>query len=821
MKRSEMSAFIKNIRCALNVFIDDGEITQLLLPESDDGPRSGLFDDVKKMAVAAAEVRGTVPSVFFTPNPVKESFRVWVKNRLAKTSSAVKDGDIERRKWLLLDFDPVRPKKTPSNDAEFDATMAVARECRDALRKAGWAEPVVASSGNGAHVLYRLDLPNNQKSLNLIRGCLTALSLQFSTATVTLDMGTANASHLTRMYGTVNRKGTESSDRSYEASRLFEVPDVIETVTEEQLFAIARRLPIAPTEKSGQRFDVDGWIREYGLQIAFDTTWNSGHKWILSECPWDGSHRRTSFIIRFADEGVAAGCLHESCAGKDWPQLRSMFEGKSDGTPETTSNSPEGVRAQNQPQTSQLIQLASIEVKPFRTPQGEAYATIPFNNRNEHYRVGSTAFREYLTRNYFLATKNAPQPTALSQAVSQVSADARFGDSVESVFIRVGRSGNRNYLDLADDTWAAIEFGADGWDVVRKPSIKFRRERGMLPLPKPIRGGDLNDLREFLNLRTDDDWILLVTDLVNAISPEGPYPILGISGEAGSGKTTMARVHRKLVDPNQSPARSMPRDERELMVMADNSWALCFDNLSFLPIWFSDCLCRLSTGGGMGRRSLYTDSEEFLFNGERPILLNGIEELATRTDLLSRSVLFELPVIPKYVAEKDFWFRFDAAHPQLLGALLDVAVGALQRLSEVKLPEPPRMADFARLGIAVESAMKLPVGTFIRSYSLNRRNATALALEACPFSVQIAELAKKEWKVSATKLVEQLDSMVGDETRSRRNWPKNPKVLSGMLKRLNTALRNTGVEVEIGRDNTRNRNRTISIRQSEERGAAT
>jgi putative DNA primase/helicase len=215
----------------------------------------------------------------------------------------------------------------------------------------------------------------------------------------------------------------------------------------------------------------------------------------------------------------------------------------------------------------------------------------------------------------------------------------------------------------------------------------------------------------------------------------------------------------------------------------------------------------------MSRRSLYTDADEFIFDGKRPIVLNGIDELASRADLLDRSVLLELPVIRKYVSEEEFWRKFDAAYPQILGALLDVAAGTLQRLPKVKLADQPRMADFALLGTAVESVLGLPSGTFRRAYSLNRQNAMAVALEACPYASQISELATKSWQGSATKLLKKLDGMVDEETRRRRSWPKSPKALSGMLRRLSPALRTAGVEIEFDRDNTRNRNKTILIRQ--------
>ncbi len=340
----------------------------------------------------------------------------------------------------------------------------------------------------------------------------------------------------------------------------------------------------------------------------------------------------------------------------------------------------------------------------------------------------------------------------------------------------------------------------------------------MLPLPLPEKGGNIEDLRGFLNLQTDEDWVLFLAAQVAALFSQGPFPILGLHGEAGSAKTTAARVFRKMVDPNVAPSRGQAKDPRDLMIAANNGWQLSFDNLSYLPAWFSDCLCRLSSGAGFSTRQLYTDSGEVLFEGQRPIVLNGIEELATRTDLIDRSILLELPVIRQYREEQKFWKQFEAAQPKLLGALLDVAVQAIQELPNVKLTEQPRMADFAKLGTAIEPALGLKSGTFLRAYTSNRKKASRVALDASPIANRICELAVKGWTGTATQLLSELNSTADEEVRRTKSWPKSPRVLSGMLKRLNTAFRTVGTEVESSRDDTRMRNRELSIRKLKAKG---
>jgi hypothetical protein len=194
--------------------------------------------------------------------------------------------------------------------------------------------------------------------------------------------------------------------------------------------------------------------------------------------------------------------------------------------------------------------------------------------------------------------------------------------------------------------------------------------------------------------------------------------------------------------------------------------------------------------------------------------MNGIEELATRTDLLDRCVLVELPVIRKYRAEQEFWRRFEAGQSKLLGSLLDLAVTITQRLPNVTDAEQLRMADFTRLGIAAEPALGFSSGAFIQAYKRNRETANAVALDASPVANLIGELAQKgEYQGTATDLLDKLDNMADEELRRRKSWPKMPKVLSGMLKRLSPALRTAGTEVVFSRDETRNRTRIISIRK--------
>src|SRR5215469_16231220 len=277
------------------------------------------------------------------------------------------------------------------------------------------------------------------------------------------------------------------------------------------------------------------------------------------------------------------------------------------------------------------------------------------------------------------------------------------------------------YLDLGDATWRAVEIDTTGWRVVDNPPVRFRRASGMQPLPVPIQGGSITALRSFLNVQTDSDFVLVVAWALAVLRNRGPYPVLVLSGEQGSAKSTFSAILRALLDPNTAPLRALPREDRDLFIAASNGHVLAFDNVSWLPAWISDTLCRLATGGGFAVRQLYTDQDEVLFDAARPVILNGIEDIVTRPDLADRAVFLTLEPIPeeRRRSEAELWASFETERPCILGALLDAVVEGLKRLPETNLPKLPRMADFALWATAAELAL-WKQGTFWAAYASNR-----------------------------------------------------------------------------------------------------
>ena len=471
-----------------------------------------------------------------------------------------------------------------------------------------------------------------------------------------------------------------------------------------------------------------------------------------------------------------------------------------------------------EPQAQVLIKQATAASDLFKGSDGHAYALIGFpRGHQETHRVRSSSFRQFLQYLFFRTEGKPPSSQALQNALGTLEAVALYEGHEEDVFLRLGERDGVLYLDLANSSWEAVEITADGWTVRRDHGVRFRRTKGMKSLDWPDDNGCLEDLGRFANVGDNDTFILLVSSLLGYLHPKGPYPCLNLVGEQGSAKTTTARVIKAIVDPSISPVRTTPRHERDLMIAANNAWVLPFDNLSRIPAWLSDALCRLATGGGFSTRQLYTDDEEIIFDATRPVIINGIEDLAGRQDLIDRSIFLNLPPIPGpgRRTESSLWQDFRAAQPRILGGLLNAISIALRNRHQVDISDLPRMADFASWVTAAEDALPWAPGEFLNAYRRNRREAMGIALESDQVAGAVAELLARHsvFEGTATDLLNQLNDLVPDKVRDGKSWPKSARAISGLLRRSASLLRHDGIEVAFCRQSDR---RVIVIQRNTE-----
>ncbi|MDT7690173.1 MAG: hypothetical protein QOE46_2932 [Acidobacteriota bacterium] len=464
-------------------------------------------------------------------------------------------------------------------------------------------------------------------------------------------------------------------------------------------------------------------------------------------------------------------------------------------------------------QATTLVELAS-DAKLFRTPEGDAYATVNVGGHLETWLLRLRGFQDWLRRRFYEAEGSAPSAQSLQEALDVLQGRAQFDGETREVYTRVAEHDGAIYLDLCDERWRVVHVTQDGWQVLENSPVRFRRAKGMLPLPEPARGGRADLLRNFVNVSTED-WPLLAGWLAATYRPGKPFPLLALHGEQGSAKSTTAKVLRSLIDPNKADLRSEPREERDLMIAAKNGWLITLDNLSHIKPWLSDALCRLATGGGFAVRQNYTDDEEIIIEAKRPILLNGIEELATRSDLLERAIVLILPTIreEKRRTEAQFWREFEAVRPLILGALLDVVSGALREYESVRIERLPRMADFAQWVTAGEISLGLKSGAFMAAYTGNRASSNDLALESSPVAAALLSFmnVEEDWQGTSSELLKALNDRTGEDVQRQPGWPKAANALSGALKRLAPNLRAAGVNVSRPRRAGKNGARIIQL----------
>lgn len=457
-------------------------------------------------------------------------------------------------------------------------------------------------------------------------------------------------------------------------------------------------------------------------------------------------------------------------------------------------------RKRRESKADRLVKLALSEWDLFHDKDGRPYGTIQRDGHRETYLLRSKGFRAALAGAYWQKYQEGVGGQILQDAIGVLEGHALHGGECREVFVRLAGHKGSIYIDLGGERHDVVRVTPDGWEVLAwQDSVRFRRPPGMSRLPHPVRGGSVDALRRYVNLKNADDFILLVAFLLGCLSPRGPYPVLCLTGEQGSAKTTTMRMLKALVDDGVAACRSMPDSVRDLAIAANNSWFLAYDNISAISGPMSDALCRMSTGGGFATRTLFSDDEETVFDSMRPVVMNGITNVVRRHDLADRSIVLDLAPIPeeRRLPEKDLWADFQDDAPGILGALLDAASAALRRLPTMKMDAYPRMADFAAWVAAGEEALGWAPGTFMAAYAVNRREVTSMTLDAdfVGAAVRAFMEGREYWEGTPTELLDHLEGLADERVKRAKEWPRAPHVLTGRLRRSATALRADGIDV--------------------------
>lgn len=474
-------------------------------------------------------------------------------------------------------------------------------------------------------------------------------------------------------------------------------------------------------------------------------------------------------------------------------------------SPSPAENQNKGIEDRSQNRKQQKDKLLEIVegIELFHTPNQDCFAvTVAADGHLENLNIQMRNFRSWLAQQLYEREKEMPSSQMVNEVIETLRGRALFDSECYETHVRVAEHNEEVYIDLCNQQWQAVCVKAGGWKIVESKDIpvKFRRSRGMLPLPMPEKGGDINELKSFININ-ETDIVLLFAWMVNCFNPNKPFPVMAFHGEHGSAKSTNTEVVRSLTDPNKAPLRTLPKSERDLAIAANNSYVQSYDNLSGITNEISDALCRLSTGGGLATRQLFTDSEEIIFEAKCPVILNGIDELATRPDLMDRSLILNCPTIPEELRKtrSEFDTEFNQKKGLIFAGILDKLSDALRKLSSVVIKKKPRMADFAAFGTAAFGEI------FLERYLVTRKESNEIALESSPIGLAVIQLMEERdcWEGTSQQLLSALNNLADDAVNQSKYFPKQPNHLSKALKRITPNLRLKGIEINRGKGGDR------------------
>jgi hypothetical protein len=440
----------------------------------------------------------------------------------------------------------------------------------------------------------------------------------------------------------------------------------------------------------------------------------------------------------------------------------------------------------------ELVNIVNGCATLFVAEEGDGFATFDAGDHKETWGIDSEGFREWLGYKYFQQTGRAPGDSSLTTALNTLRGIAKHEGDELKVWLRCAPHQDGYLIDLCDEQWRAVYITPHGWQVLDQSPVIFTRTKNMSALPVP---GDVRDFSKLWNYAnvSKEDRPFVAAWMVDACRPDTPYPPLELGGFYGHAKSSTQKAIRRVIDPSRVDLRVEPKTTEDLLVAARNNHIVSLNNISHLSPARQDALCSISTGGGVGGRKFYTNSEESLFEIKRAVMINGIKTLATAPDLVDRTVRVELPKLVAYRKESEMWAEYEKDHGVIFGGFLDLFARTLSILPSVEIRRPPRMADFAYLGEALFEAHKI-AGGFTNVYAAKRQLAADKALEGSPVAQTIRAFidARITWSGTMGDLYDQLSVL----HTSPSAWPKSPRGLGDQLRVIAPAMAMLGFRIE-------------------------
>lgn len=451
-----------------------------------------------------------------------------------------------------------------------------------------------------------------------------------------------------------------------------------------------------------------------------------------------------------------------------------------------------------------LIKQHGIEIflnqfqEPYITSLESNFIAQPIKSNKTKQLIGKLFWDRY---------KKPPSNKAIDEAINTLGGLALYENSkIKHVYNRIGRIKNEIYYDIGDNQNVVKITGA-GWSIEQNCPLIFRRFGHQDKQVLPEKGGNLKTIIDSVNISDKNNQILLLTHIVTCFVPNIPRSALALSGPPGSAKSTLLKMMRLLIDPSKTPLVTHNPDFKELIQTASHQYVVFLDNLSRLPEKLSDTLCRFVTGDSFSKRELYTVDSDVLYAFRRAIGVCGVNLVATKSDLLSRSLIITLDLIDRNQRKEEgaVLNKFKKDRPKILGAVFDCLSYCLKNVPNLKLHSLPRMADHYKYSAAAAQFLGYTIEQLETASKNNNANQNEEALGASAVAQVVLEFMEEldSWDGTSSKLYSELEDIV-EKLKLKKSFPKSPNWLIRRIKEVEINLLDSGIKVENLRDSKAN-----------------
>ena len=483
----------------------------------------------------------------------------------------------------------------------------------------------------------------------------------------------------------------------------------------------------------------------------------------------------------------------------------------------------------------------------FKDQYKNCYVLITDNKIQKTLHIHSDEFKQLCIDRFYRTFGKVPKSDSIKDAICAFEAISRNQQTI-NLRTRINMLSNPGieiWIDRCDVYCQSIKITANKYELIEKTPPLFRQQEHMKELPRPIAyDGKCGSLKEFCTppsvevisqeeggggenscnlpsvaslpsfkylfrifdyLRVPkDDQILIISAIVSYFFVGYPYVCIYIHGSSGKGKSVGSKCVRKLIDPTTIEDIGLPKKAEELLQKVDHHYFCCFDNVGYISDEFSDIFCRVSTGGGMSKRKLYTDDADFYRQLKRPLWFNGISVEITREDLLKRTILCEaLPLVGAERTEEEIFKEFEEIRPYIIHDLYRLVSIVIKKLSTIIPSKLFRMADYTKIGCATSEALGYDQQFFLDAYETKLTDQVKELIwnntvGSVLYDFVTSSLNAKEWKGTPTDLFKLIKAHAKDEmgvsTRAR-DFPKSPPHLTRKINLLSEAFQKIGIEL--------------------------